>query len=129
MDRATLLPALVGGLALGIAIALWLLAWRRRLPADITGQVKRDISLAMLRALLLLLAGLTLWFGLAVGWLPRADPARWVASALIVIGGVGFLARVALYRLRIKPDLDRLSVPVAPASPVFGIRGDGEEDG
>lgn len=129
MDPDLLLPATVAGIALGISSSLWLLAWRRRLPANFVGKVKRDISLAMLRALVLLQIGLVLWLAVAAGWLPDARPPRWLALSLVVIGGVGFAARLALYRLRVKPDLDRLSVPVAPASPIGETRegGPGEE--
>jgi hypothetical protein len=112
-----LLPALGVSLVLGLIVAALLIVRRRQLPPDFVGRVKADAYLAMLRAMLLLLAGLALLLG---GFIARAGafPAtlRWLAVALIVIGGVAFEARVALYLLRTRPELDRLREPLPPAA-------------
>jgi hypothetical protein len=118
MESSRLLPIIGAGLVLGLVIATLLIAWRRHLPPDLTGRVKADAALAMLRALLMLLAGLALLLGVNVARLPAfGDIVRWLGMGFIVIGGVGFVARVALYLLRIKPELEQLPVSVAPASP------------
>jgi hypothetical protein len=123
LDADRLFPALGAGLVLGLVIAVLLLARRRQLPPDFVGQVKADAYLAMFRALLALLAGLTLALGTgAAGSLPYTEALQRVAIALIVIGGVAFVARAALYVLRIKPQLDQLRMPVVPASPAARSR-------
>jgi hypothetical protein len=53
-------------LMLGLGVVAMLIAWRRRLPVDFVGRVKADAALAMLRALLVLLAGLALALGTGV---------------------------------------------------------------
>lgn len=123
MDADRLFPALGTSLVLGLVIAVLLFARRRQLPPDFVGQVKADAYLAMFRALLALLAGLALALGVAAaGPAPYTEALQRVAIALIAIGGIAFLARAALYVLRIKPQLDQLSVPVVPASPAAGTR-------
>lgn len=114
MGADRLLPVIAAGFVLGLGGAALLIAWRRRLPADFVGRIKADACLAMLRALLVLLAGLALAIGDRVaGSSAFAGIGDWVAAALIAIGGLVFVARVALYRRRIKPELEQLSAPAA----------------
>jgi hypothetical protein len=103
-------------LVLGLVSAVILDARRRRLPPDLTGQVTADAYRAIVRALLVLLAGLALALGAMTGRLPVADLARGLAVALVAIGGIAVLARTALYLLRIKPELDQLRGPMPPAA-------------
>ncbi len=117
MAADRLLPALGASFVLGLIIAALLLDRRRQLFPDFPGRVQADAYLAILRALLLLLAGLALSLAGAIAR-PGAFPDRlwWLAVALIAIGGVAFVARAALYLLRIKPELDRLPEPLPPAA-------------
>lgn len=104
-----LLPVINACFVLGLAGVALLIAWRRRLPANFVGRVKADACLAMLRALLVLLAGLALAIGARVAGPPAfIGIGEWVAAALVTIGGLALAARVALYRLRIKPELEQL---------------------
>jgi hypothetical protein len=115
MGADRLLPLLDAGFVLGLAGVVLLLVWRRRLPADLVGRVQADSCLAMLRALLVLLAGLALELAdRAVAPRTLAAAGNWVATGLIAFGGIAFVARLALYRLRIKPELDRMRRPSRP---------------
>lgn len=112
-----LLPATGAGLVLILVVAGLLFVRRRQLPPNFVGRVKADAYLAMLRALLLLLAGLALSLGGSVaGTGAFTATLRWIAVALIAIGGMGFVARAALYLLRIKPELDPLRGPQPSAA-------------
>jgi len=122
METDRLLPVIGAGLVLGLGIAARLIGWRRRLPADLVGRVKADAAQAMLRALLVLLVGLALLLGATVaGRSAFVEAAQWVSWGLIAIGGVAFVARLALYALRIKPQLDHLQAPVGSAVPAVDL--------
>lgn len=121
METDRLLPAIGVGLVLGLVISALLLAQRRQVRPDLVGRVKADAYLAMVRAMLVLLAGLALALGASVaGAGVFTANLWWVAVALIAIGGIAFLARAALYLLRIKPHLDQLLPPAAPVAPTAG---------
>ncbi|HET8646997.1 MAG TPA: hypothetical protein VFO85_15990 [Vicinamibacteria bacterium] len=118
---ATSMGFLVGLAAAGLLLARW-----RRLPPDFVGQVRADAYLAMLRALGVLLAGLALLTAeFASGRAPLATPLRGAAAVLVAIGGVAFLARLALYWRRIRPELERLRQPLLATPDAAG--GDGEQ--
>jgi hypothetical protein len=129
LDSGGLAPGIVAGIVLGVAIACWLLAWRRRFPPDFMGRVQADVTLAMLRALMMLLAGLGLGLIVAtIRHLPFEQILRPAAIGLVATGGVGFLARAALYLLRIKPELDKVSAPRVAAVPACSAPGAGAPD-
>jgi hypothetical protein len=104
-------PIFVVAVALTLVAAALLLFQKQRQRPDFIGRVKSDAYHAMIRALILLLIGLLLALGTTlVGSLPFAETLKTAALALIAIGAVAFIARLALYALRIKPQLDRMGM-------------------